>query len=143
MEIKIAEMIKKMREQNKMGQDELGSRLGISGKTISSWENKRSQPRMGMIKDMANIFNVSTDMMVYGTDMIKGLENTWYSDATDKQKENMKRRTLDDVKGWFDEETYQLLVDYLSCSDEGKKWANDRLREAVKLYPKEKEDIKE
>lgn len=69
MEIKIAETIKKLREIHNLNQDELGEKLGISGKTVSSWENKRSQPRMGKIQNMADIFNVTTEEMIYGTDI--------------------------------------------------------------------------
>ena len=68
MEIKIAAMIKKLRENNNLSQDELGDKLSISGKTISSWEKERSQPRMGQVREMANIFNVSIDYMISGSE---------------------------------------------------------------------------
>lgn len=53
----LADRIKELRELNKFTQDELGERLAVSGKTVSSWENSRSEPKMGMIENMAKIFN--------------------------------------------------------------------------------------
>ena len=52
----LSDNIKKLRENHKLTQDELGDRLGISGKTVSSWENGRSEPKMGMVEKMAHIF---------------------------------------------------------------------------------------
>lgn len=52
----LSDNIKKLRENHKLTQDELGNKLGISGKTVSSWENGRSEPKMGMVEKMANIF---------------------------------------------------------------------------------------
>lgn len=53
----LADRIKELRELNKLTQDELGEKLNVSGKTVSSWENSRSEPKMGMIENMAKLFN--------------------------------------------------------------------------------------
>ena len=52
----IGNNIRILREQNNLTQDQLGDKLGISGKTISSWEKNRSEPKMGMIEKMSVIF---------------------------------------------------------------------------------------
>lgn len=53
----LADRIKKLRELNKLTQDELGKKLNVSGKTVSSWENSRSEPKMSMIENMVILFN--------------------------------------------------------------------------------------
>ena len=58
---KIADNIKKIREEKHISQQELGSLLNISGKTISSWEIGRTEPNMGYIQSMCDIFNISID----------------------------------------------------------------------------------
>ena len=65
---KIADNIKKIREEKHISQQELGSLLNISGKTISSWEIGRTEPNMGYIQSMCDIFNISIDELIYGSD---------------------------------------------------------------------------
>ncbi len=55
----IGENIRKHRERCGMDQHDLAKLLNISNKTISSWENGRTEPRMGMIEDMCKIFHIS------------------------------------------------------------------------------------
>lgn len=64
---KIADNIKKIREEKHISQQELGSLLNISGKTISSWEIGRTEPNMGYIQSMCDIFNISIDELIYGS----------------------------------------------------------------------------
>lgn len=42
-------MIKKYRKLNNLTQKELGARIGVSDKTISSWENNRTAPDLEML----------------------------------------------------------------------------------------------
>ena len=64
---KIADNIKKIREEKHISQQELGSLLNISDKTISSWEIGRTEPNMGYIQSMCDIFNISIDELIYGS----------------------------------------------------------------------------
>lgn len=52
----IGDNIRILRERNNLTQDQLGDKLKISGKTVSSWEKNRSEPKMGMIEKMSIIF---------------------------------------------------------------------------------------
>ena len=62
----LAENIKKFRTAHHMDQKALGEVLHVSDKTISSWECGRTEPKMGMIQSMAEIFGVDK------TDIIEG-----------------------------------------------------------------------
>ena len=53
----LGDNIKKMREEQHLTQDELGELLEISGKTISSWEKERSEPKIEMIEKLSHIFH--------------------------------------------------------------------------------------
>ncbi len=55
----IGEKIRKLRIENNLKQSELGDKLFISEKTISSWENGRTVPDISMLYNLSNIFNVS------------------------------------------------------------------------------------
>lgn len=52
----IAESIRQLRESRSMNQDELGEALGISGKTVSSWEIGRTEPNLGYVEQLAEFF---------------------------------------------------------------------------------------
>lgn len=53
----IGATIKKYRLASNMEQKDLGALLGVSAKTISSWEVNRTQPKMGKIEEMCKILN--------------------------------------------------------------------------------------
>lgn len=55
----IGENIRKYRKANNMGQKELAELLHISDKTVSSWEKGRTEPKMGMIENVAKVFNIT------------------------------------------------------------------------------------
>lgn len=56
--------IKKMREEHHLTQDELGDLLEISGKTISSWEKGRSEPKIEMIEKLTHIFHCTSSHLL-------------------------------------------------------------------------------
>lgn len=56
--------IKKYREMKHLTQDELGDLLEVSGKTISSWEKARSEPKMDMIEKMSKILNCTQSQLI-------------------------------------------------------------------------------
>lgn len=56
--------IRKYRLTKGLTQDELGALLGVSGKTVSSWEVGNSEPKMGMISKMARIFGVNNSDII-------------------------------------------------------------------------------
>lgn len=70
MNITIAQNIKNLREKRGLNQVELGQLLGVSDKTVSSWEIGRTEPNMGYVQAMCEIFHVNADLLIYGTEEI-------------------------------------------------------------------------
>lgn len=68
MNITIAQNIKNLREKRGLSQMELASLLGVSDRTISSWEIGRTEPNMGYVQAMCEIFKVNADLLIYGSD---------------------------------------------------------------------------
>lgn len=54
----VGQNIKKLRESRDMTQKELGDLLGISDKTVSSWESEIRTPRMGVIQKLSDCFHI-------------------------------------------------------------------------------------
>lgn len=65
----IGNYIKYYRKMNNLSQKDLAAKLGISDKTISSWEIDRTEPNMGAVEMMCAIFGCSK------TDLIDGPQN--------------------------------------------------------------------
>ena len=63
----IGEKIKELRTKNKLTQQELGDKLYVSDKTISSWESGRTLPDINTLIDISNIFNISVSNFVSNT----------------------------------------------------------------------------
>lgn len=60
----VGKNIKRLRELNNLTQDELGEKIGVSGKTISSWELNRTEPKMGMIEKLSNYFGCDKSELI-------------------------------------------------------------------------------
>lgn len=54
----IGKNIKSLRESKGLTQDELGKIIGVSGKTVSSWELETKTPRMGTMQRLADFFKI-------------------------------------------------------------------------------------
>ena len=63
----IGEKIKELRTKNKLTQQELGDKLYVSDKTISSWESGRTLPDINTLIDISNVFNISISNFVSNT----------------------------------------------------------------------------
>ena len=56
--------LKKLRIENNLTQDELGKKIGISGKVISKWESGYSMPDIEKIKVLCLIFNCDYEDLI-------------------------------------------------------------------------------
>ena len=59
-----AEKLAELRGARRLTQDEFGAALGISGKTVSKWENGASEPGIQMLLELAEFFGVTTDTLL-------------------------------------------------------------------------------
>lgn len=62
----IGNFIASLRKAKGYTQSELADLLGVSNKTISSWETDNSSPDLSMIPALADIFDVSCDELIRG-----------------------------------------------------------------------------
>ena len=66
MELKfvIAKNIQKLRQEKGMTQLELAEKLNYSDKSVSKWERGESMPDIGVLKNVADLFEVTLDYLV-------------------------------------------------------------------------------
>ncbi|GAF40608.1 hypothetical protein FC83_GL000205 [Agrilactobacillus composti DSM 18527 = JCM 14202] len=67
--------LKKYRQQFGWTQKQLAEKLHVSDKTISSWENGRTYPDVGMLLVLSDVFQISIDQFIRGNDvMVKKID---------------------------------------------------------------------
>ena len=72
----IARNIKALREHHNMSQSDLAKLLDVSDKAVSTWENGRREPRMGVIQKLALAFDLQI------SDIIEKDLETYYKRKT-------------------------------------------------------------
>lgn len=59
----IGQIIKKLRKERNLTQEELAEQLAVSSQAVSKWENETSLPDISQIVPLASVFGVSTDVL--------------------------------------------------------------------------------
>lgn len=58
--------IKELREKNKMTQNQLAEKLGVSDKTVSKWETGKGYPDITLLEPIAEAFSISLTELISG-----------------------------------------------------------------------------
>lgn len=64
MKLSLSQNISKLRKANDMTQEQLAEALGVSFAAVSKWERGVATPELGLIADMADLFDVSIDTLI-------------------------------------------------------------------------------
>ena len=79
------EIIKKLRTDNRLTQDELAEKIYVTRTAISKWESDRGFPNIESLKTISKYFSVSLDELLSGEEILAIAEND------NKQKERTLR----------------------------------------------------
>lgn len=107
----LGEQIKLYRVKAGLSQDELGERLfvngeKVSGKTISSWEVDRTEPKIGLIEQMCNIFKCQkTDLL--GPDRHIDMDLSIIQRERSKMSDKEKTKLMNILKANFDDYNWE------------------------------------
>lgn len=66
---KLAIQLKKYRQNSKLTINEVGEKIGKSGKTVSAWENCRGQPDADMLLQLCEIYGITDINELYGNSL--------------------------------------------------------------------------
>ena len=64
MKSRLAENIKTFRKERKMTQEQLAEAMGVTVGAVYKWESKQSNPDLNIIIELADLFEVSTDVLL-------------------------------------------------------------------------------
>ena len=59
----MGQIIKRLRKERNLTQEELAEQLNVSAPAISKWENDTSMPDISQIVPLASVFRVRTDVL--------------------------------------------------------------------------------
>ena len=65
---KFPEQLKRIRKEQNTTQDDLASKLFVTRQAISKWESGDSTPDLNNLIKLTDIFNVSLDTLIFGTE---------------------------------------------------------------------------
>ena len=65
--------IKDLRKKKNMTQDELAEKLNVTRQAVSNWENGKTQPDIETLTQLAEVFDVSVERIIYGKE-----KKHWY-----------------------------------------------------------------
>ena len=64
--------IKELRKKKNMTQDELAEKLNVTRQAVSNWENGKTQPDIETLTQLAEVFDVSVERIIYGKEKKHG-----------------------------------------------------------------------
>lgn len=100
--------IKSKRKELKMTQAEVAALLGIDNTTISKWESDTYEPDVETLKQLANIFNTTTDFLT-------GKNKISSPPGEERSREELLHDIVDDPDDFY------FLDGYLEAPEEEKK----------------------
>ena len=79
MNLRIAENIKRLRQESQLTQAQLAERLGVSYQAVSRWENETTYPDIELLPSIAALFGVTVDYLLGSTaeDQKESLKRGW------------------------------------------------------------------
>ncbi len=105
-------ILKKLRQDNNLTQDELAKKIDTSRSNIANYENDKNMPSVDILEKLSKLFNVSTDYLLGKSDIRNpekadldklqiGLSTKDYANISDeqlKQIEDFAKFVLKDNK---------------------------------------------
>ena len=96
----MGQIIRKLRKERNLTQEELAEQLGVTFQAVSKWENDSGLPDISQVVPLATVFNVSTDILfgIYGTtneDEVERIINEAYSKITSPPTKESVRKCYD------------------------------------------------
>ena len=97
MNIKLADRLVKLRKENKLSQEALAEKLGLSRQAISKWERAEASPDTDNLIALASLYGISLDELLGNEKKAEKegvAEKSSLADTQIKAKENLKKAPL-------------------------------------------------
>ncbi|MBQ9151336.1 MAG: helix-turn-helix transcriptional regulator [Clostridia bacterium] len=137
MNLRIAENIRRLRQEQNLTQAQLADRLGVSYQAISRWENETTYPDIELLPTIAALFGVTVDELLGSTptDQKETLKRSW--DKLHKLTDPQERvALLRQMHRSFPNDSYLFvrLCDEVPTLEEKRKLTDQLVRECPVPY---------
>lgn len=94
-QVRIGAFLKELRKEKALTQEQLAEKFGVSGRTVSRWENGNNMPDISLLVELADFYDVDIRDIIDGErkseDMNKEMKDTLVKVAeyTDAEKEKI------------------------------------------------------
>lgn len=118
MNLKLAENIRRLRQEHGMTQNDLADRLGVSYQAVSRWENRSSYPDIELLPALAALFGVTVDFLLGSTEQRAGRE--WWDTYKTLEEPSQRLAHLRQMHRTFpdDQEVFLRLCEHTSDPEE-------------------------
>ncbi len=106
----IGEFLQTLRRANGYTQQEVADKLGISNKTLSSWETDRAYPDLLSIPALADLYSVTADEILRGERSSANSRGEENKENEDKISDKCERAALKNRYLKFNTQSYALLI---------------------------------
>lgn len=89
----IGERIAMLRKERGWNQQQLAGKINVSQSTLAMWETDKRRPNTDALNDLADIFNVSLDFLMYRTNKRR------YFELTDKDTKDIAKQAQQIIDG--------------------------------------------
>lgn len=89
--LNLGEKLQLLRNNNRLSQEELGEKLGVSRQAISKWESGQSTPDLKKLIAISELYNITIDSLVkdeYEFDVFKNNEVSSVDNQEEKKEDN-------------------------------------------------------
>ncbi len=101
----MGQIIRELRKERKLTQEELAEQLNVTYQAVSRWENDVGMPDISQIVPLANVFGVSTDVLF-------GQKNTDHQNEIDECMERAEDRLCNPP------DHLSVLENYIECCED-------------------------
>lgn len=104
----LAEKLQLLRNNNRLSQEELADKLGISRQAISKWESGQSTPDLKKLIIIAELYNVTIDSLVKDSDEFHILQSNGTNNREEQKVDDKKTQVVINInRGYSMEYEYK------------------------------------
>ncbi|NFN87084.1 helix-turn-helix transcriptional regulator [Clostridium sporogenes] len=104
----LAEKLQLLRNNNRLSQEELADKLGISRQAISKWESGQSTPDLKKLIIIAELYNVTIDSLVKDSDEFHILQSNGTNNTEEQKVDDKKTQVVINInRGYSMEYEYK------------------------------------
>ena len=84
-QIKIGSFLKELRKEKALTQEQLAEKFGVSGRTVSRWENGNNMPDISILVELAEFYDLDI------REIIAGEKKSEVKDMNDDMKDTLEK----------------------------------------------------